>query len=783
MRSLDKKLLRDIWRLKMQVLAIALVIASGAALLVMALTTVQALQETTTAYYERSRFADVFADAKRVPQQVLRDIAAIPGVAVAESRIVKGAILDIADFDEPALGQVMSLPSHGPQLQNVLVVRSGRLPEPGKIDEVALSESFAEAHQLVPGDTFAAILGSQKRTLHVVGTVLSPEFVYAIAPGGMMPDDERFGLMWMDRGVLEASFDMKQAFNSVTLTLLRGADSRDVVARLNTLLGPYGGSGAYAREDQISNWFLQSEIEQQINMSRIMPTTFLAVAAFLTNMVMARLIQTERREIGLLKAFGYSNGAIGWHYAKMTLTIAVIGVVMGWALGAWLGHWNTTLYASIYRFPFLLYRPGPQAFLIAGGVSLAAALVGSLTMVMRAVRLPPAEAMLPPSPPAYSRSSAAFRMLDEPTRIILRRITRWPMRAGLTTLGLAMSIAVLVLALQWADSITYLARSVFETSQRQDATIIFGDAEHVRVETDVRHLPAVLSTEPFRSVAAEISNGNRVERQGIVGLPTNAVLSPIYDNERGVLPPAGEGLVMSSALADLLDVGIGDRVRIRVLEGRRATLDLPVIQTFETFIGTPVYMEINALNRLMGDGHVLTGVHVLLDDVQRQELLSRLKDLPGITAILFRQAALDTFFKTMGETIFIFIGFFVVFSIILSFGVSYNSIRIALSERSRELATLAVLGFSRWEISYILLGEIGLLAIASIPLGGAIGYLLSWYMASAFETELYRIPLVIQPSTFGQAALIGLASVIACAAVVRRRLDRLDLIGVLKTRE
>lgn len=783
MRSLDHKLIRDLWRLRMQVLAIALVVASGAALLIMALTTIQALQDTTDAYYQRSRFAEVFAQARRAPERLLREIGSIPGVAVAESRIVRGAILDMPDFKEPVIGQVISLPVHGPQLHNALVLRSGRLPQPGEPDEVAVSEPFAEAHNLVAGDTFQAILGSQKRQLRVVGTALSPEFIYAIAPGGMMPDDQRFGILWMDRSSLAAAFDMDQAFNSVTLTLLRGADPRNVITRLDTLLGPYGGHGAYAREDQISNWFLQSEIRQQINMSRIMPTIFLAVAAFLTNMVMARLIQTERREIGLLKAFGYSNWAIGWHYAKMVLAIALLGVMMGWALGAWLGHWNTNLYANFYRFPFLLYRPSPQAFLIAAAVSLAAALAGSLTMVGRAVRLPPAEAMVPPGPPTYSRTSANFGMLDEPTRIILRRIMRWPLRAMFTTLGLSMSVAVLVLALQWNDAITLLARTVFEQSQHQDATIIFSEIEPRRAEIDFGNLPAVLATEPFRSVAAQISNGHRVKRQGVMGLPADAGLSPIYDNAGAIVLPRAEGLTMSTKLAELLHIKIGDRVQVQVLEGARPTIDLPVVQTFETYIGTPVYMELNALNRLMNDGRVVSGVHVALDPAEQETLLTKLKELPGITAILFRQAALDTFFKTMGETILIFIGFFVAFSVILSFGVAYNSIRIALSERSRELATLAVLGFSRWEISYILLGEILLLAIAALPVGCGLGYLLSWYMSTAFETELYRVPLVVEPATLGKASLIAAATVIACAAFVRRRLDRLDLIGVLKTRE
>lgn len=783
MGSLDRKLLRDLWQLRTQVLAIALVIASGTALLIMALTTIQALQETTAAYYERTRFAEIFAQAKRAPERLLRDIASIPGVANAESRIVHGAILDLPDFNEPVIGQFVSLPEDGPQLHNMLVLRSGRLPAPGAEYEIVVSEPFADAHGLVAGDHFDAVLGSQKRTLSVVGTALSPEFVYAIAPGGLMPDDRRFGLVWMGRERLAAALNMKQSFNSVTLTLLRGADPRDVVARLDAQLFPYGGTGAYTRDDQISNWFLQSEIRQQVNMSRIMPTIFLAVAAFLTNMVMARLIQTERREIGLLKAFGYSDWAIGWHYAKMVLAISSIGILIGSGMGVALGLWNTTLYANFYRFPFLLYRPDEKAFLVSAAISFAAALAGSLAMVIKAIRLPPAAAMVAPTPPVYLRTSAAFDVLDEPTRIIMRRLIRWPLRAGLTTLGLAMAVAVLVLALQWMDAINHLARTVFETAQHQDATIAFNEIRPAEAEIDFRYLPSVLATEPYRGVAAQISNGHWVERQGIVGLPEDARLSPIYDNAGTIVPAPLAGLAMSTKLAELLHIQTGDTARVQILEGARPTLDLPVVRTFETYIGTPAYMEIEALNRLMREGKVISGLHVRLDDVTRIDLLTRLKELPGITAILFRKAAMDMFFTTMGETILIFIGFFVAFAVILTFGVSYNAIRIALSERSRELATLAVLGFSRWEISYILLGEIGLLTIAAIPLGCLIGYLLSWYMASAFETELYRVPLLVEAATYGQASIITVATVIACAALARRRLDRLDLIGVLKTRE
>ncbi|MGQ9371222.1 ABC transporter permease [Azospirillum sp. ST 5-10] len=784
MTSLDRKLLRDLRRLRSQVLAIALVVASGVALLVMALTTVEALEETTVAFYERQRFADVFARVKRAPEPLRHAIAALPGVRTVETRIVEAAVLDLPGHREPVSGQLLSLPERGPQLLNALALRSGRLPEAGRPDEVVVSEPFAEAHRLVPGDRFGAVLRGRKRTLQVVGTALSAEFVYAIPPGGLMPDDRSFGVLWMGRAALAAAYDLEGSFNDVALGLLRGTDPRDVIQRLDGLLARYGGTGAYARADQTSNWFLQNEIAQQRNMAALLPGIFLSVAAFLTNMVLARLIATERREIGLLKAFGYGDWAIGWHYAKLVLAIAGLGVLLGALLGAALGRWNTALYAEFYRFPFLLYRPGPGAFALAALVSLGAALAGSVAAVARAVALPPAEAMQPPTPAVYRRGwLSRTAALDEPSRMILRRVLRWPLRTFLSSAGLAMSVAVVVLALQWIDAVEALVDGVFVRAQHQDATVTFADLQPVGAVRDVAHLPGVLAAEPFRAVAARLGHGHRSQREGITGVPADATLSPVHDNERGplVLPPGG--LVLSRTLADLLAVRVGDLVLVEVLEGRRPRVRLPVVRVFDTHLGKPAYMEMAALNRLMGDGRVVGGVHLAVDPAARADLLAALKDLPAVAGILFRQTAIDTFHETMGATMYVFVGFFIAFATTLSVGVTYNAIRIALSERARELATLRVLGFSRREIAYILLGEIGIVTWLAIPLGCLAGYGLAWYLASAFATELFRVPLVVTDATYGTAALIALGTAVVCGALVRRRLDRLDLIAVLKTRE
>ena len=787
MRALHRKLLRDLWRLRGQVFAIALVMASGIGVLVMSLTTVESLEETAIAYYERYGFAQVFAHVERAPEHLVDRLHEIPGVRTVETRVVHTAVLDVEGFDEPVIGRLVSIPERREPQLNRLALRQGRYPRPGAPDEAILTEPFALAHGLEVGDTLRAIINSRWRELTVVGIALSPEYVYAIGPGALMPDDQRFGVLWMGHEALQAAYDLDGAFNDVSLSLLRGTDPESVVDRVDRLLEGYGGIGAYAQADQISNWFLMSEIEQHRTLATILPTVFLAVAAFLTHMVMGRLIAVERSEIGLLKAFGYTNRDIALHYARFVLGIGLVGVLLGWFLGYWLGLYHTRLYAEFYHFPFLHFRPSAQSFLLAGFVSVASALVGALGAVREAAAMPPAEAMRPPAPPMFRRTALSrvgfVRHLDQPTRILLRQIARWPGRSFMTAAGIAMSVAVLITSMQWIDAIKRMVDVYILDAQAQDVSVGFAEPRSSEVERDLARLPGVMTTEPMRSVAAKLRHGWREEREAVQGLPADQELYRVYDAEGRELRLPPEGLVISTMLAKLLDVEVGDRITVEVLEGRRPVFDVPVVETFETYIGSPAYMDIRALDRLMRERPTVTAVHLRVDDAGRAALFRELKNLPRVTSVTVKDAAVQTFHETMAKTITIFISFFIVFSCALAFGVTYNAARISLSERGRELATLRVLGFTRAEISYILLGEVALLTFVALPLGCLAGYGLASLIVHAFETELYRVPMVVLASTFGWALVIGVAATAVSALLVRRRVDRLDLIAVLKTRE
>ena len=787
MLALNRKLLRDLKSMRGQVLAVGMVIASGVGVLVMALSVHQALQETSEAYYDRYRFADVFAGATRVPNWVAGRIADIPGVQTVQPRISKLATLDMPGFAEPVIGQLVSVPEDSEALLNQVAILQGRSVRRGDPDEVIANEPFADAHGLSLGDEFDAVINGNKRRLRVVGIGLSPEFVYAIGPGALMPDDERFGILWMGEKALAAAFDLEGAFNDVSLGLLRGTDPVGVIEALDAILERYGGIGAIPRKDQLSNWFLSNEIEQIQLLARILPAIFLAVAAFLTQMVLGRLIATQRSEIGLLKAFGYTDLEIAWHFVKLVIAMSLAGILMGWGVGAWLGRITTELYAELYRFPLLIYRPGLSVFAIGAMVSIAVALVGTLSAVRDAAKLPPAEAMRPPEPPTYRRNALLDgklgRWFDQPTRILFRQISRWPLRSAATSVGVGLSVGVLIMAMQWMDSIDHLARTHFYDAQRQDFMIGLVEAEARRARFDFAQLPGVLAVEPARIVPADLYHGLHHHRGSVQGVPPGAELQPIYDASGRVIEPPDSGLVLGTKLAEKLAIEVGDELRVEILEGRRPIVTLPVVGLVETYIGVPAYMNLNALDRLMRERPSLEYAQLVVDESRQDELFRVLKDTPRVAAVMSRKAAVDTFYETMAESLMVFVSFFAAFAVALGFGVVYNSARIALSERGRDLATLRVLGFTRQEIAYILLGEVGLLIFVALPLGCIAGQLLAWMMTSIFETELFRIPLVLESTTYGIAMLTVLASAAVSAGLVRHQVNNLDLIGVLKTRE
>jgi putative ABC transport system permease protein len=785
--ALNRKLLRDLWGMKGQVFAIAMVVAAGVAMYVMYQSTFASLSETRRSYYERQRFGHVFASLKRAPQRVAADIAAIPGVSAMETRVVSSVTLDLEELDEPAGAQLVSIPADRRPRVNDLFLRRGRWIEANRPDEILASEGFMIANKLEPGDQVPAVINGRLRRLTIVGVALSPEYVYSIRPGELVPDDQRYGIFWMGEKALAAAFDMEGGFNDVTIALSPGASSEEVISQLDRILEPYGGRGAIPRALQLSHWTVENELSQLQSFGFLLPLIFLIVASFILNVALTRALALQRPQIASLKALGYDNVAIGWHYLKWGFVIGALGIVIGVVGGASLGTMIIDLYNVYFRFPELHFGVPPRVVVGAATLTFIAAGAGAFGAVVRAVRIPPAEAMRPEAPARYRRTvletPLLAKYLGTAGRMVLRNIARHPFRAGASIFGISFAVAILMIGLVFTDATERLIQTQFWEAERQDVTVNFVEPRSSAARYALARLPGVVAVEPQRTVAVRVRAGHRERYLAITGVPPTPRLKRIVDRngEPIRLPPGG--VVLSQTLANALEISIGDVVTMEVLEGHRPIRRVEVSGLVDDLLGLSAYMDLEALHRLMQEGDVTTGALMLIDQAQEAKLSTTLKGVPSVAGTGFKRAVLRRFREVLAANMGLSILINLVFAGVIAFGVVYNAARVSLSERSRELASLRVLGFTRAEISLILMGELALLTLVSLPIGGAFGYSLSAVIVGSIDSEVYRFPLYVSRQAVAWSFLGIIGASLVSGLIVRRRLDALDLVAVLKIRE
>lgn len=785
---LDLKLLRDLGRMKGQVVAVSLVMACGLAMMIMTRSLLMTLEQTRDAYYQSHRMADVFGTLKRAPLSLGERLLRVPGVAALELRVVRAAVLDLPGVAEPCSGQLVSLPEDGSQpLLNQIFLRRGRMPSVAARREAVVSEAFAEANHLQPGDQVRAIINGRADILKITGIGLSPEFVFEARAGESLPDNKRFGIFWMNYRALSAAFDMDGAFNDFCADLAPGAPVAPALVEFDRLLAPYGAGGAISRADHGSAKRLDDELTVLRALSIAYPIVFLSVAAFMVNAVLARLVRLQREQIAQLKALGYRSWQVGRHYLGFAFAIVVLGSLLGGLAGRFMGGGLLALYRLFFRFPSLDFIMDQSAVAVALLVSAVASFLGVLSVVWLAVKLPPAEAMRP-EPPASYRPSFLERIglagwMTPSARMALRNIERRPWQSAFTVAGLSLATGLMVLPGSMADSIDHLLTYQWNDVQRQDAVAFLIEPGSPAALHDLNHLPGVTLAEPVRAVQARFEHGPRARKLALTGLPHDATLNRLLDaNGRRIVLPE-DGVVMSKALAESLGLTTGQEVRVVVLEGRRPVLSLPVRGLIEDFSGVSAFMDLRALRRAMNEGETVSGAYLRVDPNRWQEFMAQLKETPRIATTLVKKDQLAAFRSTTGESIGILRRLYLTLAVIVAFGVVYNSARIALNERGRDLATLRVVGFTQREVASVLLGELTMLVVVSLPLGLLFGRGLAMWIITQVRTETVRLPLVISDATYSLAVLVVSGAALACFAVVGRMLRGLDMVGVLKARD
>jgi putative ABC transport system permease protein len=793
MKALDRKLLRDLRLMWSQALTIALVVGSGIGGFITTLSAVDSLERARDEYYLSGRFADVFAGVKRAPQSLVDRLRSVPGVAEVQTSTEMAVRVELDGVTDPIIGQLIGLDTRFPARLNRVSVRTGRAledsggagarPSDGAIPAL-VSEAFAAAHALKPGARLTALMNGKRRTLVIAGIALSPEYIFAGLWG--MPDQRGFGVFWIDAETMAAVFDMQGAFNRLAIRLAPLAAEREGIDALTRVLGPYGGREAIGRADQTSNAMLGNEIKEQHVLGTVLPTIFLAVAAFLLNVVVSRLVSTQREQIAALKALGYPNPTIAAHYLKLVLVIVGIGLLLGVWIGDVLGTLFTGLYAEFFRFPTFNHRIAPWLLGVSAALCVVTAVVGTLNAIAATVRLTPAEAMRPPAPGSYRRTlieRIRWLRIGLGLRMILRNMERRPWRTGLSIGGVAAAVAIVVMGNFFRDAIEVIVDTQFNLSMRNDVAVWVLEPVADRARHELARLPGVIGVEANRFVAVTLINGHRRERSQIRGYARQPELYRIIDVDGHETQPAGDGLVLTDRLAAKLGVRVGDRLRVEVLEGRARTLELTVDATVREMMGLNAYMNREALNHALGEGDLSTGYMLAIERGREAGLLDASKALPRVAGAFSKASMLRNMQEISARNIRIMSTVLTLFASIIAVGVVYNNARIALAERTWELASLRVLGFTRSEVSGLLLGEMAISIAIALPLGMALGDALVHMVADLLKSDQFFFPVVIRARTYAWAALAVLAAALVSALIVRRRIDRLDMVAALKTRD
>jgi putative ABC transport system permease protein len=785
--TLDRKLYRDLRRMKGQVVAVAVVMACGLAMMVMARSLISSLENTRLEYYRANHFADLFAHVKRAPNSIASRVAAIPGVSAAQAGISVQVTLDIPNLDEPASGQIRSLPDFGTPELNRLFLRSGQWLEPGRLGEILAGEAFAEANGLKAGDRIGILLNGRLREFRIAGIVLSPEFIFESRPGTALPDNRSYGVFWMSYSELAGAFDLDGAFNYLSLVLQPGVSEKQVIDELDRLLAPYGGRGAHGRADHPSHIRVSDEIRVLSTLAIGFPVVFLSVAAFMTNAVLTRLLALQREQIAILKAFGFTNWQIAAHYLKFALVMVAGGTALGILGGVFLGRRLVDFYHIFFRFPSLEFQLDRLALVLALLVSTAAAIAGVIGAVRRAVAVQPADAMRPEPPsnyhPALVERTGIARWLSHTFRIAVRNIERKPMQAVFTIIGLALATGILIVPNSFRDGIHQVLDFQWDVVQRQDLSVGLAEPASRSVNPLFAQLPGVITVEPFRNAGVRLRLGRKHRQLYIRGIPEGALHDRLIDAAHRLLVLPPEGLIVSAKLAEVLGAKVGDELTVEMLEGRRLTREVRLAGLSEDFAGMAAYMDLKALNRMLGEGDMVSGATFRVDALHWGEFLRSLKRIPKVGWVAIKASLRANFRKTTAASIGVIQSIYLTFATVVAFGVVYNNARISLAERSRELATLRVIGFSRREVGAVLLTELVILAMIAVPIGLVLGTGFATVILNSVNTETVRLPLVLTLNNYAFAVMVVTLASAMSALLVLRKLNGLNLASVLKAPE
>ncbi len=773
-------------------MAVALVVMIGVSIYISMNTAYYNLDHSRDVFYRENHFADYYFHVVRAPYQVIKRIEALSGVDMVTGRVQMDVPLMRENADR---GTIRLTGYHLPLDKEVnrIQLLSGRMfdkdPSGGRI-EVLTDPQFAAANRLNPGDSLVVAAQGREVTLTVTGTAGGPEFIYPMKDAAsLMPEPESFGIIMAPLNQVQQVLGYPGQVNQVLITVAPGYDEEKVAEQVEKILEPYGNLASYPRKDQLSHAMLDAELEGLQKSASSLPAVFLVLAAIIQYVMLGRMIKTQRREIGILKALGFDRRRIVMHYAGYSMMITLLGAVLGIIFGIMLSSVFSKAYAIFFNLPQEIGGLNVKAIFYGLIFSLAAGAAAGLGASRGILSLNPAESMRS-EPPRVSgrigleRWTWLWRKLDNYWRMSIRTVWRNGWRSFFTMVGVMFAAGMLIIAFFADDSMDYMLTQHFAFEKSYDYLIRFTEPVKEYEILNISRLEGVVKSEPLLEVPVRVSFGVREEDDLLLGMNPGTTLKTVFNEDGDLLAIPQDGVLMNDMTAKKLGVKVGDQVTIetRMQSGVSQETSLKVLGINHQMIGSGSYVSLKQANQVLRESRIVTAVMLKVDPGKAADIEKELNRMTGVSSIQSRQRELEGFEKQMGYMIY-FVVIMVSFAVILGFAIVYNSSVIGFSERQRELALLKMMGFSDREVGGLLLRETLLQSIPGMLLGLPFGRMMSQWWVAAISTEAFTFPVVVYPRTYIVSAIFGVLFVLAAHWFASRGIRHIEPTELLKNND
>ena len=787
MGILFKKLVRDLREARGQFISLLIVVTIGVMFYSGVNATFRNLSNASQKYYEEYRFGDIWVNFYKVPESLIGKIESIPFVKMASGRIVMDAGINISE--ENATVRFITLPDVRENVVNDIVIKSGRYFSRDEINQCLVEEEFFKAHQLELGDIIQPVINGNEVKIKVIGTVKSPEFVYTLKDGSeLMPDSKKFGILYIKNSFGQEIFGLKGSINSASLLLRSGTDPETAKTEIERYLKSYGITGIIDREEQISHRMLTAEMDGLKSMGSAFPMVFFMVAAVIIYIMMGRMVENQRVQIGILKAQGFTNLQVLCHYLSYSVFIAVTGNILGAVAGRYLGMGFTKLENMYFHLPLDGMRIYPDLVIPASAMTLVFCLLAGYNACKAVFKIMPSEAMKPKSPEIGKKIlvehvKIIWRNLDNAWKMIFRNVFRHKRRAFLTSTGIIFSTALLLIALSMKDSIDFIIEQQYSNIQDYDIKVNFSIFLNPEELSSIKNIPGVVKMEPLLETGVEIQNGWRKKKTSLTAIVKEPEMYRIVNKSGEIVALPERGIVLPDKLADQLGINLNDRVYIKPLLPGKEKIQVPVKGIAKQYIGMSAFIPLDEVNAIIGEGAIVnSAVLRLKDNSYEEEVKKVLKDMSAVSSVQSKADSLDALVQNMAAMASS-IGVMIFLSAVLSVAIVYNTATINIFERQRELATLKVLGFKDNEIKKLVFNENYMITGLGLILGLPFGKWLGQVMMTTFTTDFYSFPFVTKPLTFLLSIILTIFFTVMANVILMRKIKSISIVEVLKSRE